>query len=63
MTLKKFNSKIGTISPKVECKKCHRFFVQDDEELICISCQQSPEEEKQVTKQRKERQRMKDNGI
>lgn len=63
MTLKKFNSRVGTISPKVECIKCHGKFVQDDDEIICAYCNQSPEEEKQVIKERKERKRMKQNGI
>ena len=63
MTLKKFNKKFGIVTPKKECAKCHSFFIPDDNEDCCIFCMQSPEEEKQVIKEKKMRARMKANGI
>jgi hypothetical protein len=48
---------------KVECKKCHTFFMPDDHEDICCYCKQDPMEEIDFINERKERMKMKKNGI
>lgn len=48
---------------KVTCKKCGSKFCQDDNESLCCFCSQSKNEEADVIRLRKERERMKRNGI
>jgi hypothetical protein len=48
---------------KVECKKCGTLFVQDDNENLCVYCLQNPQEEIDFINQRKEKMKMKKNGI
>jgi predicted nucleic acid-binding Zn ribbon protein/ribosomal protein L32 len=61
--IKRFNKNYGTVCPKKECEKCGNMFVPDDEESCCSYCSQDPQEEIDYINERKERERMKKNGI